>query len=228
MASTLLVGHQRLHPDPRDDLLAPLRPAPGLRHPHPAGIGPRIDGLQIALIAGPPGEEIHTDAFGRIKLQFPWASIPTRGMICWPHCVPLQDCVTRTQPVSVPLPRATGDAAPGDPAPADRRAADRADRGASRRGDPHRRVRLHPDPRDDLLAPLRPAPGLRHPHPAGIGPVAPRVGMEALVAYQEGDPDRPIVIGIAPNPNNSVPASPAPSRYRSRCPGHADPTGIAA
>ncbi len=46
--------------------------------PHRAIPRPRIDGLQIALIAGPPGEEIHTDAFGRIKLQFPGTTGPGR------------------------------------------------------------------------------------------------------------------------------------------------------
>ena len=103
--------------------------------PHRAIPRPRIDGLQIALIAGPPGEEIHTDAFGRIKLQFPW----------------------------------------------DRRArGDGTDTGW---------VRV-----------TQSWGGRTWGHQ-----VIPRVGMEALVAYQEGDPDRPIVIGIAPNPNNPVP-----------------------
>ncbi|BCM87002.1 fimbrial protein [Methylobacterium indicum] len=103
--------------------------------PHRTVPRPRIDGLQIALIAGPPGEEIHTDAFGRIKLQFPW----------------------------------------------DRRArGDGTDTGW---------VRV-----------TQSWGGRTWGHQ-----VIPRVGMEALVAYQEGDPDRPIVIGIAPNPNNPVP-----------------------
>ncbi|NNB43706.1 type VI secretion system Vgr family protein [Pseudomonas chlororaphis] len=33
---------------------------------------PRIDGPQIASVVGPEGEEIHTDEFGRVKVQFPW------------------------------------------------------------------------------------------------------------------------------------------------------------
>lgn len=40
--------------------------------PHRVTPRPRIDGLQIAKIAGRAGEEIHTDAFGRVKLTFPW------------------------------------------------------------------------------------------------------------------------------------------------------------
>ncbi|MFT3764692.1 MAG: type VI secretion system tip protein TssI/VgrG [Minicystis sp.] len=33
---------------------------------------PRIPGLQSALVVGPPGEEIHTDEFGRVRVQFHW------------------------------------------------------------------------------------------------------------------------------------------------------------
>ena len=33
---------------------------------------PTIQGPQTALVVGPKGEEIHTDKFGRVKLQFPW------------------------------------------------------------------------------------------------------------------------------------------------------------
>jgi type VI secretion system secreted protein VgrG len=33
---------------------------------------PKISATQIAIIAGPEGEEIHTDEYGRVKLCFPW------------------------------------------------------------------------------------------------------------------------------------------------------------
>jgi type VI secretion system secreted protein VgrG len=33
---------------------------------------PKIYGLQTALVVGPPGEEIHTDAYGRVRVQFHW------------------------------------------------------------------------------------------------------------------------------------------------------------
>jgi type VI secretion system secreted protein VgrG len=33
---------------------------------------PRIPGVQSALVVGPPGEEIHTDEFGRVRVQFHW------------------------------------------------------------------------------------------------------------------------------------------------------------
>jgi type VI secretion system secreted protein VgrG len=38
----------------------------------PAPAPPRIPGLQSALVVGPPGEEIHTDQHGRIRVRFPW------------------------------------------------------------------------------------------------------------------------------------------------------------
>ncbi|WP_437841384.1 type VI secretion system Vgr family protein [Sorangium sp. So ce1153] len=31
-----------------------------------------VPGPQLATVTGPAGEEIHTDAFGRVKVQFPW------------------------------------------------------------------------------------------------------------------------------------------------------------
>ena len=33
---------------------------------------PTIQGPQTAMVVGPKGEEIHTDKYGRVKLQFPW------------------------------------------------------------------------------------------------------------------------------------------------------------
>jgi type VI secretion system secreted protein VgrG len=35
-------------------------------------VEPKILGVQTALVVGPPGEEIHTDGHGRIKIQFHW------------------------------------------------------------------------------------------------------------------------------------------------------------
>jgi len=33
---------------------------------------PRIQGAQTAVVVGPAGEEIYTDKYGRVKVQFPW------------------------------------------------------------------------------------------------------------------------------------------------------------
>ena len=33
---------------------------------------PKTQGPQVAVVVGPPGEEIYTDPYGRVKVQFPW------------------------------------------------------------------------------------------------------------------------------------------------------------
>jgi type VI secretion system secreted protein VgrG len=33
---------------------------------------PIVEGVQTAVVTGPSGEEIHTDSYGRVKVQFPW------------------------------------------------------------------------------------------------------------------------------------------------------------
>ncbi|MDO6469990.1 type VI secretion system tip protein VgrG, partial [Neptunomonas phycophila] len=33
---------------------------------------PRMQGPQNAIVVGPEGEEIYTDEYGRVKVQFPW------------------------------------------------------------------------------------------------------------------------------------------------------------
>lgn len=38
----------------------------------PQEVKPLVDGPQIATIVGPPGKEIYTDKYGRIKVHFPW------------------------------------------------------------------------------------------------------------------------------------------------------------
>ena len=111
------------------------QPAAQPATPHRDTPRPSIDGAQIATVAGPPGEEIFTDGFGRVKLKFPW----------------------------------------------DRRA----------KGDGSDTVWVR----------------VSQPWAGGTwgAQVIPRIGMEVLVTYQDGDPDRPLVTGIVPNPANPVP-----------------------
>ena len=33
---------------------------------------PKLYGLQTAIVVGPPGEEIRTDEYGRVRVQFHW------------------------------------------------------------------------------------------------------------------------------------------------------------
>lgn len=97
---------------------------PPLKHPKPT-----LNGSQTAIVTGPAGEEVHCDAYGRVKVRFHW----------------------------------------------DRR-----------------------DPTDDKSSYwVRVASGW-----AGDGfgaMLIPRVGMEVLVTFLEGDPDRPLINGCLPN-----------------------------
>ena len=96
---------------------------------------PRIDGTLPAIIAGPEGEEIHCDKFGRVKVYFQW------------------------------------------------------DRQAKKNGND-----------TDWIRVVQPWAG------GGWGmQVIPRIGMEAIVLFEDGDPDRPLIIGLLPNPNMKVP-----------------------
>ena len=96
---------------------------------------PRIDGVQVAIVAGPPGEEIHPDAHGRVKLWFPW------------------------------------------------------DRRAKKDGTDTCWVRV-----------------AQSWAGAGWGAqTIPRIGMEVMVTYLDGDPDRPVVTGVVPNARQTVP-----------------------
>jgi type VI secretion system secreted protein VgrG len=46
---------------------------------------PCVMGVQTAIVVGPPGEEIFTDKYGRVKVQFPWdrASQADANSSCW-------------------------------------------------------------------------------------------------------------------------------------------------
>ncbi|WP_437838429.1 type VI secretion system tip protein TssI/VgrG [Sorangium sp. So ce1153] len=106
----------------------PYRPAQ--RTPKPI-----VHGMQSGVVVGPPGEEIHTDAHGRVRVQFPWDRLGAHDehSSCW----------------------------------------------------------------------LRVCQGWAG---AGYGLFAlPRVGQEVLVAFLEGDPDQPVVVGRLSNPLNPVP-----------------------
>ena len=56
----------------------PFRPAQ--RTPKPS-----VRGVQTAIVVGPPGEEIYTDKYGRVKVQFHWDRQGKRdeGSSCW-------------------------------------------------------------------------------------------------------------------------------------------------
>lgn len=48
---------------------------------------PRVVGVESATVVGPQGEEIHTDEFGRVRVQFHWDRHGQRdeGSSCWMH-----------------------------------------------------------------------------------------------------------------------------------------------
>jgi type VI secretion system secreted protein VgrG len=96
---------------------------------------PRIHGMQSAVVVGPAGEEVHTDAYGRIKVQFKWDRLGAHDehSSCWVRVV--QAWAGR-----------------------------------------------------------------------GWGAfVLPRIGMEVIVSFLDGDPDRPIVTGCVYNGQNPPP-----------------------
>ncbi|MBW6425280.1 type VI secretion system tip protein VgrG [Rhizobium sp. XQZ8] len=103
--------------------------------PHRETKRPRIEGTQVAIVAGPAGEEIHPDQYGRIKLWYPW------------------------------------------------------DRKAKKDGSDTCWVRVAQNWAGSTWG----------------GQVIPRIGMEVMVAFIDGDPDRPLVTGVVPNPSNGVP-----------------------
>ncbi|MBJ2243049.1 type VI secretion system Vgr family protein [Pseudomonas sp. MF6768] len=103
---------------------------PALKHPKPT-----ITGSQTATVTGPVGEEVHCDAYGRVKVRFHWDRLDKASdkSSCWVRV-------------------ASGWA--GD----------------------------------------------------GFGAImTPRVGMEVLVTFLEGDPDRPLINGCLPNARHMPP-----------------------
>ncbi|MBC3199380.1 type VI secretion system tip protein VgrG [Pseudomonas poae] len=107
---------------------------PALKHPKPT-----INGSQTATVTGPAGEDVHCDAYGRVKVRFHWDRLEKSDdkSSCW----------------------------------------------------------------------VRVASGW-----AGNGfgaMMIPRVGMEVLVTFLEGDPDRPLVNGCLPNASH-LPTYPLP------------------
>jgi type VI secretion system secreted protein VgrG len=122
---------------------APYRPP--LKHPKPT-----LHGTQTATVTGPAGEEVHCDAYGRVKVRFHWDRLDKTDdkSSCWVRV-------------------ASGWA--GD----------------------------------------------------GFGAMMiPRVGMEVLVTFLEGDPDQPLTNGCLPNalhmPAHSLPQHKTRSVLRSR------------
>jgi type VI secretion system secreted protein VgrG len=104
-------------------------------HPLQKTPKPSMQGLQSAVVVGAKGEEIHTDEFGRVRVQFHWDREGTHdeGSSCWMR-------VSQSWAGS------------------------------------------------------------------GFGMIAiPRVGQEVLVAFLEGDPDHPVVVGRLFNSTTRVP-----------------------
>ncbi|CAD5199707.1 type VI secretion system tip protein TssI/VgrG [Pseudomonas sp. FEN] len=104
------------------------------RPPRQARASRRLN-AQTAIVSGPPGEEIHCDEYGRVKVKFHWdrSDETAAHSSCW-------------------LRVASGWAGPG-----------------------HGAVSL------------------------------PRVGMEVLVTFLEGDPDHPLIVGCLNNPAQPTP-----------------------
>src|SRR5690606_6858365 len=97
-----------------------------------------VRGPQTAIVVGPAGEEIHTDDFGRVRVQFHWDRVGRKDQksSCWVRVA--QSWAGKQWGTSF----------------------------------------------------------------------IPRVGMEVVVGFLEGDPDRPLVIGAVYNADNMPPYGP--------------------
>ncbi len=60
-------------------------PADTVFRPRHATPRPRVQGLESAIVTGPPGETIYTDEYGRVKVRFHWdrADTPGERATCW-------------------------------------------------------------------------------------------------------------------------------------------------
>ncbi len=74
LAQPLMLVSFELHAEPSGDWVMrggamftadPFRPAQTTKKP-------QVHGVQSATVVGPQGQEIHTDEFGRVRVQFPW------------------------------------------------------------------------------------------------------------------------------------------------------------
>ncbi|MBK8714259.1 MAG: type VI secretion system tip protein VgrG [Deltaproteobacteria bacterium] len=127
-------------------------PSPRYRIFSPEPVRPRVYGPQTATVTGPEGEDIHTDAFGRIKILMHW----------------------------------------------DREG---EGRGRSRRADASSSAWV---------------PVVQSWAGAGWGALfLPRVGMEVIVEFLDGNPDRPVVSGCLYNGRNPPPYPLPDERTRS-------------
>ncbi|MFT3764918.1 MAG: type VI secretion system tip protein TssI/VgrG [Minicystis sp.] len=56
-------------------------------HPPVVTPKPKVNGVESATVVGPPGEEIHTDEFGRVRVHFHWdrESKMDDNSSCWIH-----------------------------------------------------------------------------------------------------------------------------------------------
>ena len=111
---------------------------------------PVVYGTQSAVVVGPPGEEIYTDKYGRVKVQFPWDRTQpySSESSCWVRCA---------------MPWAG----------------------------------------------------------KNFGFISiPRIGHEVVVAFEEGDPDQPIIVGSVYNadtmPGYGLPDNKTMSTFKSR------------
>jgi type VI secretion system secreted protein VgrG len=59
-------------PDDEWSASASAVPAKEPYHPPRATKQPKVTGVQSGIVAGPPGQDIHCDEYGRIKVKFPW------------------------------------------------------------------------------------------------------------------------------------------------------------
>ncbi|WP_437316075.1 type VI secretion system Vgr family protein [Sorangium sp. So ce385] len=90
------VEHAYRRPAPRDAAAAPYRNrlllVPTGEMPFRPAIparAPRVEGIESAVITGPPGEEIHVDELGRVKLRFLWdpSGITDDRSSAWVRCL---------------------------------------------------------------------------------------------------------------------------------------------